>query len=407
MHTKATSSASALRWFIFPLACCGTAAWSQTVVTVGNVQQLRSAVAAANAAGGNQVIQLQDGVYTLPDTLYVNAPNVSLVGASSDRTKVTIQGDAMSATATVGTVIRVTGKGFRLSHLTVARSRNHLIQIVGENDADDAQITNCILRDAYEQMLKVSIDVSRPATTADSGRVENCLFEYSATTGPQYYIGGFDAHGSKNWVIRGNTFRNIKSPSREVAEFAIHFWTNSQDNLVERNLILDCDRGIGFGLGDRGNQRGVIRNNMIYSSANAGPFADTGIALENSPGTQVYNNTVILQNGYPSAIEYRFPATTGVKLYNNLTNVAIRARDGAQGELVTNLGITNLSSFVDVASGNLHLVAASPAVNVGTPVASVTDDFDGQPRPQGSAPDIGADEYSSSVPRAPTDLRVF
>src|SRR5690606_3816565 len=177
---------------------------------------------------------------------------------------VTIQGDAMSAGARVGNVIRVAGQGFTLQHLTVARSRYHLIQIVGEEDADGAVIRDCIMRDAYEQMIKISLDVGNPGDSADNGLVENCLFEYTAGIGPQYYIGGVDAHGAKNWVIRGNTFRDIKSPTTEVAEHAIHFWTNSADTLVEGNLIIDCDRGIGFGLGDRGHVRGIIRNNMVY-----------------------------------------------------------------------------------------------------------------------------------------------
>jgi hypothetical protein len=385
---------------------------AQTAVSVGTVNELMAAVSAANSTGGNRIIQIQDGTYTLPDTLYVNAPNVSLVGASGDRQKVTIQGDAMSANATVGNVIRVAAKGFRLQHLTLARSRYHLIQVTGENDSDNAVIRDCILRDSYEQMLKISLDVSNPVSSADNGLVENCVFEYSAGIGPQYYIGGVDGHGAKNWVIRGNTFRNIKSPDTRTAEHAVHFWTNSADIIVERNLIIDCDRGVGFGMLDpaagRGALRGIIRNNMIYSSAaKAGPATDVGIVLENSPGTQIHGNTVILQNGYPSAIEYRFASTTGVKIYNNLTNVQIRARDGAVAELVANRGNATATDFIDLAAGNLHLVPSSAAVNAGTATPELTDDFDGQQRPQGGAVDIGADEYTPRrIPNPPTDLEV-
>jgi hypothetical protein len=64
-------------------------------------------------------------------------------------------------------------------------------------DADNAVIRNCILRDAYEHLVKVSQDPPNPNVTGDGRLIANCLFEYSAGTGPQYYIGGIDAHGAK------------------------------------------------------------------------------------------------------------------------------------------------------------------------------------------------------------------
>jgi hypothetical protein len=373
---------------------------------------LRAAVDAANSGGGNRILEIADGTYTLNDTLQIKAPGITLIGASRDRSKVTIRGDAMSPTAQVGNVIRVAGKNFTLQHLTIARSRWHLIQIVGEEDADNAVIRDCVLRDAYEQMVKITLDINDRRVSADNGLIENCLFEYTAGIGPQYYIGGVDGHGAKNWVIRGNTFRDIKSPTSTAAEHAVHFWTDSADIIVEDNLIIDCDRGIGFGLLDpasnRGALRGIIRNNMIYSSAaRKGPAADAGIILESTPGTEVYNNTVMLENGYPNAIEYRWSTTTGVKIYNNLTNAQIRQRDGASAQLASNITNATAASFVNLAAGDLHLASGSPAIDAGTNIPSVARDFDGQPRPQGGAYDVGADEYTVVVrPRPPTNLSV-
>lgn len=43
-----------------------------------------------------------------------------------------------------------------------------------------------------------------------------------------------------------------------------------------------------------------------------------------------------------------------------------------------------------------HITGASPNINAGTAVAGITDDFDGQTRPNGPAPDIGADEFYPS-----------
>jgi hypothetical protein len=371
----------------------GTAnlASAQTASVVGTVAQLESAVASANGSGGNRTILLLDGTYSLNGTLNVTAPNVTIASQSGVRENVVIQGDAMSDTARVGNVIRVAARNFSLSGVTLQKSGFHLIQIAGETGAHAPVIRNCILRDAYQQMIKISNDPAARGVSSDNGLVENCLFEYTAGIGPQFYIGGIDAHASKNWIIRNNTFRNIISPSRSVAEFAIHFWDGSANNTVEKNLILNCDRGIGFGLDGKANTGGTIRNNMIYHAANAGRFADTGIALTESPGTQVYNNTIVMDNGYPWAIEYRFASTRGVLIVNNLTNKQIVGRDGASGTVGKNVTNALGSWFVRPASGDLHLASAiGSVVGAGQIVAGLSDDFDSQPRP--ASVDVGADQ---------------
>jgi hypothetical protein len=173
--------------------CASLTAQAQTTISVSSAAQLQSALQTANSAGGNRIISLADGTYTLSDTLYVNAPNVSIVGASGNREAVIIQGTGMSASASVGTIIRVAASGFTLRYVTVQKSKYHLVQIVGENNADSPTLRDCILRDAYEQMVKVSVNQSNTSVSSDNGLVENCLFEYTAGIGPQYYIGGIDA----------------------------------------------------------------------------------------------------------------------------------------------------------------------------------------------------------------------
>lgn len=392
------------------LFCAAMNAHAQTTINVSSAAQLQSAVQTANSAGGNRIISVADGTYTLSDTLYVNAPNVSIVGASGNRQNVIIQGTGMSSTASVGTIIRVAASGFTLRYVTVQKSKYHLVQIVGEQNADAPVLRDCILRDAYEQMVKVSIDQSNLSVGSDNGLVENCLFEYTAGIGPQYYIGGIDAHGTKNWVVRGNTFRNIASPSNSVAEFAVHFWDGSANNTVERNVIIDCDRGIGFGLQTFPNSGGVIRNNMIYHAANNHAFADSAIALSESPNSKVYNNSVYYENSYPWAIEYRFGSTSGVEVSNNLVNKQIIARDGASGTASNNVTNAVSSWFVAPASGNLHLASAvGSAVDKGKTISGLADDFDGEARPAGAGIDVGADEYGGAAappkPLPPTNVR--
>ncbi|HVW70812.1 MAG TPA: right-handed parallel beta-helix repeat-containing protein [Steroidobacteraceae bacterium] len=409
------SSGSALRTLcLTALALLASVASATTTIEVSTVTQLQNAVTSANNAGGDYTILVDDGTYTLSDTLYVTAPNITIAGKSNVRENVIIQGDAMSASAVVGNVIRVSGSNFTLHHVTLQHSGWHAIQVAGESNADNPYIHDCVLRDTYEQLLKVSYNSATPGIASDNGRVENCLFEYTAGIGPEYYIGGIDAHASTGWEVRNNTFENIASPNTAVAEFAVHFWDGSANNTVEDNYIINCDRGIGFGLQDSANTGGIIRNNMIYHANNGAPFADVAIALADSPNSQVYNNTAFLLQNFQWAIEYRFAQTTGVLIENNLLNLPVQLRDGASGTVSTNYTAATAAMFVSPSTGNLHLASAvAGVVGAGKAIAGLTDDIDGQTRPSGSI-DIGADQYSSggtgstgsTVPMPPTNVTV-
>ncbi len=95
-------------------------------VTVSSAAELQSAVAAANSNGGNRTILVNDGTYTLTDTLWVKSPNITIAGKSATRQNVTIQGDAMGSSAKVGSVIWVGASNFQLRDVTLQKSRNHL-----------------------------------------------------------------------------------------------------------------------------------------------------------------------------------------------------------------------------------------------------------------------------------------
>jgi hypothetical protein len=314
-----------LPWISAPVA-------SIVTVSVDSAPALYAAVKEAGA-GGSTVIELEDGIYLLPRALRISANNLTLRSASGDPTKVVLVGNGMRKTGGVDNLVEVSGKHVALIGLTLQEAGNHLIQLRGENDADYFRLLNCILRDSYEQLMKVTTRKASGEPSADFGVVRNTRFEYSDTLGPNFYIGGIDMHGGKNWLIENNSFRNIASPAASIAEFAIHLWTSSADNIVRDNVIINSDRGIGFGLTNqwfRHNRGGEISGNIILHLRPSNPFVDVGIALENSPGTLVSGNFIYLMHNYPNAIEYRFEGTQGVVITGNITNKAITARNGGE-----------------------------------------------------------------------------
>jgi hypothetical protein len=64
------------------------------------------------------------------------------------------------------------------------------------------------------------------------------------------------------------------------------------------------------------------------------------------------------------------------------------------GAIDVSNAVTGTPAFVDPAAGDYHIGAGSAARDAAiTTNPPVGDDIDGQPRPQGSQPDLGADEY--------------
>jgi hypothetical protein len=383
----------------FVLIVAVPAASAQQLVTT--VPELQAAVAAANSGSGPATILVRDGVYPLTQFLWITRDGLTLRGESGNPAAAVLEGSGM--TSGITHLVQVAAHDVTVESLTLRRVLNHAVQVHGEGpySADGTVLRNLVLQDTGQQMVKVSYK-SGTTSSADDGLVENCVFEYTAGIGPQYYIGGIDAHQAQNWTVRGCTFRGIRSPDASVAEHAVHFWSDAGGTVVERNLIVNCDRGIGFGLGTRGHHGGSIRNNMIYHADLGADRADVSIELESAVGTEVVHNTIYQEHSYQSAISVRWSASSAT-VANNLIRVTgggsrtIWARDGATVTQSGNVLGAQGSWFVDVPNADLHLVGTVANVLDAAPAGNVTDDFDGQSRPQGGASDVGADEVAGTT----------
>ncbi len=350
------------------------------VLNVATLVELENAVEQANASG-DVTILLADGTYELRDPIRIFGDRVAVRGASGNRDAVIIRGPGMSGSVTHNFVVY--GDAFIVADMTVGWTQDHAVQLVYDND--DAVIHNVRFVDTGAHMLKVTY---RPGSSGSSDDcvVEWCLFEYTAGIGPASYIGGIDARFSKRWMVRHNVFKSIRSPEGDPSGYAIHFRSQSSETRIEYNTIVNCDRGIGLGLGGSGHLWGLVANNMIYTSR------DVGMRMENVFGTLIYNNSLYTDN-YDYSIEYRYDTTREISIMNNLSNEPIWARDGATGTVSSNVTVATSDWFADYQSGNLHLaVTDTLVIDRGLPLLEVPCDIDCQARPRGTGVDIGADE---------------
>ncbi|MEA2115086.1 MAG: right-handed parallel beta-helix repeat-containing protein [Thermodesulfobacteriota bacterium] len=366
---------------------------------VNTVAELVSAVN-NTSSGGDRTILIADGTYLL-DGVYLRLAvnDITVRSLSGDREAVFLDGEYRTTE-----IFQVVASGAVIADLTLKRAYDHPVHVMAAStDVENTLISNVHIIDPGQQAIKINPNAGR-THFVNNGRITGCLIELTDSgramvweRNGSCYTGGVDAHQAEGWIVEDNEIRGFWC-SGGLSEHGIHFWSDSSNTLVQRNLIVDCDRGIGFGLGSSGHRRGIIRNNMIYHGEDHG-VSDVGIGLESTSDAQVYNNTVFHEHDYPNGIEYRFAASSNLTIVNNLTNRAITSRNGGTSSLISN-NITNAAAdwFIDAPNGDLHLGSEQSGVtDAALALSGLVDDFDGQSRPSGSGPDIGADEYPQQI----------
>jgi hypothetical protein len=138
-------------------------------------------------------------------------------------------------------------------------------------------------------------------------------------------------------------------------------------------------------------------NNTIYGNDTAS-FGFPGIKIENDDATNiVVRNNITVKNSTNNLplnqLSVDYP--NNVLIENNLIF-------GYASHPGTNAVEGVLPQFVDINSGDFHLLANSPAINAGTATDAPGFDFDGMLRPFGAGYDIGAFEYASTITPTPT-----
>jgi hypothetical protein len=271
--------------------------------------QVGSLQAILDAAQPGHTIQLADGLYSLPQTLVLRVPGVTLRSKSGNRSNVVLDGRSA-----IGNVLLVQKSNVTIADITLTRSTWHLVHVAPSGPLSGTLVHNIRGIDGGEQFIKVN-----PVGTdyADNGVIRCSLLEMTpagrALVRNNCYTGGIDIHQARGWQILGNVVTGFWCASG-LSEHAIHAWTGSRDTRVEGNVIINSARGIGFGLGqavtgrtyadgpcggaaNAGHYGGTIVNNFVVANdpwlfSSSSGF-DTGIGLEQSCETAVLHNTVV------------------------------------------------------------------------------------------------------------------
>src|SRR3989344_114577 len=159
-------------------------------------------------------------------------------------------------------------------------------------------------------------------------------------------------------------------------------YVNARDMIIDGAKLHD-NNGLGIQIYPGPTDNPIMRNSLIYNNYNWGLFvADT---VTNG---KIYNNTIYgNRNNYGLAYwrsDWQVRNNIG---YNNDQSITTSCTQSNN--------LTSNPKFVNAGAGDFHLQSNSSAIKAGYNVGSaVPTDKDGVSRPQGSAYDIGAYEYT-------------
>lgn len=256
-------------------------------------------------------------------------------------------------------------------------------------------------------------------------------------------------NGGDDTQIVGNHIHNIGQTCTNTYNGNVAIFTRKSGVIVEGNVIHDIGRydagqgGCPTNLGnnhslDHGmyiNDRAanhLIKNNVFYNTYGGWALqfysGGSGSSADGSFDFKVYNNTFmncsILSKDYTCFTMDAYLTNASIRnnvFYHpdraNFETLHVGSHFGQSG-LVVSDNITNGTRMTDAgtyATGNrlntdpmlvspptdARLRSGSPAIDTGVALAEVTIDHDGNPRPAGSAYDVGAFEFGSG-PTPPT-----
>jgi len=370
------------------------------------VSDVRELIRAINQAQPGQTILIKDGHYMMPRYVQISTDDVTLRGASGHREQVIIDGNRSSHRELLGVSAC---SGVTIADLTIQNIQCNGFKINSETNVQNLTIRNCIIHNIWQRGVK---GVKVPRENRETIRPKNCRIQYclfyndrpkrlsddSSDIAGGNYVAGIDVMFAKEWIISDNVFVGIQGRTYE-GRGAVFIWHDSQDCVIERNIIIDCDVGLQLGNPHRPGDiqyhclRCTARNNFITRAPEA------GIVTVYTKDCKILNNTIHDPKSKLQRLLRTVFTNDGLLIANNLlSGPGIRIESESKITFLNNLIKDFTGGFIDPARGDLHLKStATEAIDNGLSREEVVEDFDRKLRE--AKPDIGADELANEPSR--------
>lgn len=225
-----------------------------------------------------------------------------------------------------------------------------------------------------------NIDIMDILGTLNTITVKNNLIYFTSAYDSSYTSAGIYISGTSGNVISGvNVYNNI---AYNIISNGISVGQYSSGTLIYNNTIYNSFPG-------------YTNWSPCYSVNGTGA---TGVILKNNIGVGCYSSALYIGNiTYISEVDYN------LWYKSSGTIIQVASDTYTSGQWSTYKSATGYDTnsatpadplFIDTAGANFHLSRTSTVINAGTNLsATLTSDFSGTARPQGSAFDMGAYEY--------------
>ena len=373
--------------------------------------------AAISAAGEGMVIRVCPGEYRLTTDRVTLSTPLSIVGYGSGPEDVIIRPKATAAPAYIFTLSH---EHARLENLTLSDGKTGSANnetgaqspalIVNSGTASGCIIRNCSGKGYYgavkmlgglvENCVITNNNMTRPdngqgngggVSMFGAGTLRNCLIAYNSCnkSGSGICMMGYNSKYAP--LVTGCTIVGNKlNLGDQNGGAGVSISAGILENSVIRGNTATKTAGIGVAIRSHNvGQTGTptVRNCLIVG--NSGSGAGAGVWMDRG---NLYNCTITENASIALGSGLR---QSGGTAKNNIVFGNVGSDDYISGGTAS-ANITDNPIFADPANGDYTLCLGSPAIDAAETIAGVGADILGTTRPQGTAPDCGAYEYTAS-----------